>query len=109
MCRNPEDPTTVPFGFVLDAATPRQRFALKGRHWFAVYELIFELFDDGPDHTRVTAQSWAAFPGIAGKAYRALVIGTGGHRIVVRSMLKNIAAKASSRKATHRGVGGRIS
>ena len=33
-------------------------------------------------------------PGVAGKVYRALVIGSGGHRIVVRRMLKRIAAEA---------------
>ena len=34
-------------------------------------------------------------PGLRGKVYRALVIGSGGHRIVVRRMLRRIAARAS--------------
>jgi hypothetical protein len=38
------------------------------------------------------ALTFAAFPGVHGKAYRALVIGSGGHRIVVRRMLKRVAA-----------------
>jgi hypothetical protein len=46
--------------------------------------------------TRVTAQTWAAFPGIRGRLYRAMVIGSGGHRVVVRRMLRNIAAQADS-------------
>ena len=96
MCRNPSDPTTVPFGFVLDAATPPERLALKGRHPFAVYKLIFELDPCPGGGTRVTAQTWAAFPGIRGTLYRAIVIGSGGHRIVVRRMLRNIAAQADS-------------
>jgi hypothetical protein len=95
MCRNPEDPTTVPFGFTLDVAEPCERFALKGHHWFSVYKLIF-LLSDADGGTRVTAQTWADFPGLKGKAYRALVIGSGGHRIVVRRMLKRIAAQAAS-------------
>lgn len=95
MCRDPADPTTVPFGFVLEAATPPERLALRGRHWFAVYTLIFEL-DPRPSGTRVTAQTWAAFPGIRGTLYRAMVIGSGGHRIVVRRMLRNIAAQSDS-------------
>ena len=95
MCSDPDDPSTVPFGFTLDVAEPGERLALKGRHWFAVYKLIFLLSEAG-DGTRVAAQTWAAFPGIQGTIYRALVIGSGGHRIVARRMLKRIAAQASS-------------
>ncbi len=96
MCRDPANPTTVPRGFVLDEAVPTDRFALKGRHFFARYRLIFLLSDiaDEPDQTRLTAQTWAAFPGIKGRIYRGLVIGSGGHLIVCRLMLKRIAALA---------------
>ena len=93
MCRDPNDPTTVPIGFALDEATPTERFALKGRHPFSVYKLVFELADEGRGHTHLRALTWAAFPGVACKVYRALVIGSGGHRIVVRRMLKSIAAE----------------
>lgn len=95
MCSDPADPSTVPFGFTLDVAEPGERFALKGHHWFSVYKLIF-LLSDADGGTRVAAQTWAAFPGLKGKVYRALVIGSGGHRIVVRRMLKRIAAQAAS-------------
>ncbi|WP_179466345.1 hypothetical protein [Mycolicibacterium vinylchloridicum] len=96
ICTNPADPATVPFGFVLDAAEEPDRLACKGRHWFSVYRLIFLLSDDAEGGTRVVAQTWAAFPGLRGKLYRALVIGSGGHRIVVRKMLRRIAAQAIS-------------
>jgi hypothetical protein len=94
-CREPNDPSTVrgPF-FWLDDAAPRKHLALNGQHPFSVYKLVFELADEGPDRTRLTAHTWAAFPGILGKAYRALVIGTGGHRVAVRRMLRRIAADA---------------
>ena len=59
-----------------------------------MYQLVFELADDGPRRTRLRAVTWADFPGVKGKVYRALVIGTGGHRVVVRLMLKRIAAAA---------------
>jgi hypothetical protein len=101
ICSNPADPETVPFGFALDVAEQPDRFALKGRHWFAVYKLIFLLSDDPAGGTRVVAQTWADFPGIKGKIYRALVIGSGGHRVVVRIMLRHIAAQAIS-DPTHR-------
>jgi hypothetical protein len=96
ICSNPADPETVPFGFVLDVAEQPDRFACKGRHWFSVYKLIFLLSDDPAGGTRVVAQTWAAFPGIKGMIYRALVIGSGGHRVVVRIMLRRIAAQAIS-------------
>ncbi|MGH3958423.1 hypothetical protein [Mycobacterium sp.] len=95
MCRDPHDPSTAPTGFVLDEARPLVRFALKGRHPFAVYRWAFELDSDGPDRTRVRSQTWAAFPGLHGKIYRALVIGTGGHRVAVRWTLKRIAARSA--------------
>jgi hypothetical protein len=91
MCRDPHDPSTVPIGFVLDEARQPERFALKGRHLFAVYRWVFELDADQGDRTRVRAITWAAFPGMHGKIYRALVIGTGAHRVVTRATLKRIA------------------
>ncbi|HZQ33128.1 MAG TPA: hypothetical protein VFB19_15505 [Mycobacterium sp.] len=94
MCRNPNDPSTVPFGFVLDETAAPEKFALKGRHPFAIYRWVFELDDDGPQRTRVRALTWAAFPGLKGTLYRALVIGTGGHRVAVRMTLRRIACAA---------------
>jgi hypothetical protein len=105
ICRDPHDPSTVPIGFVLDEAQPSERFALKGRHPFAVYRWVFELdpeLETAPDdtaNTRVRALTWAEFPGIHGKIYRALVIGTGGHRVAVRWTLKRIAATALAERA----------
>jgi hypothetical protein len=102
MCRDPHDPSSVPLGFVLDEARPCDRLALKGRHPFAVYRLVFELDSEpgSPRRTRLRAQTWAHFPGLHGKLYRALVIGTGGHRIAVRRMLNRIAAAARTRGAS---------
>jgi hypothetical protein len=92
LCRDPNDPSTVPVGFVLAEATPPVRLALKGRHPFAIYRWVFELDAEGPQRTQVRSQTWAAFPGLHGKIYRALVIGSGAHRVVVRRTLKRIAA-----------------
>jgi hypothetical protein len=96
---NPEDPSTVPPGFVLDEARPPERFALKGRHPFAVYRWAFELDAETPQRTRIRSATWAAFPGLHGKTYRALVIRSGLHRIVVRAMLKRIAARVFAERA----------
>lgn len=94
MCRDPHDPSTVPTGFVLAEARAPERLALKGRHPFAVYRWVFELDDQPAGRTRVRAATWAAFPGIHGRIYRSLVIGTGGHRVAVRWTLKRVAAEA---------------
>lgn len=67
---------------------------MQGRHPFAIYRWVFELDADAPGRTRVRSATWAAFPGIHGKIYRALVIGTGGHRVAVQWTLKRIAAAA---------------
>lgn len=88
---------TMP-GFVVEEACPPSRLALAGRHRFSRYSLVFELDDRGRDGTRVRALSWAAFPGVAGRAYRSLVIGSGAHRVIVRRLLRAIEAHAISRK-----------
>jgi hypothetical protein len=100
LCHDPNDPSSVPPGFVLDEARPPERFAIKGRHLFALYRWTFELDDEGPQRTRVRSATWANFPGLHGKIYRALVIGTGGHRVAVRLTLKRIAAQVFAERAT---------
>jgi hypothetical protein len=99
ICRDPHDPSTVPTGFVLDGARRPERFALRGRHPFAIYRWVFELEDDQAGRTRLRASTWAAFPHLHGKAYRALVIGTGGHRVAVRWVLKRVAATVLAGRA----------
>jgi hypothetical protein len=77
MCRDPNDPSTVRTDFfALDEATPPKRLALRGQHPFSVYKLVLEVTDEGPQRTRLHALTWADFPGLSRKAYRALVIGT---------------------------------
>lgn len=104
MCRDPDDAMTVPVGFVLDEARAPARLALKGRHWFAVYRWVFELDELDAARTRLRAATWAAFPGIHGKAYRALVIGSGAHRVVVRRTLKRVAAAVLDGRAQTGGT-----
>ncbi|MFF2553375.1 hypothetical protein ACFVUS_20420 [Nocardia sp. NPDC058058] len=95
-CENPNDLSTLPRGFTLDAADPPNRLAAVGHHPFSRYALTFTLTEETPTRTRLTAETRAVFPGPHGRIYKALVIGTGGHRLVVRNMLKRIAAAASA-------------
>jgi hypothetical protein len=39
----------------------------------------------------VSAQTRAAFRGVLGRIYRAAVIGSGGHRLVTRRLLRQVA------------------
>ena len=83
-------------GFAVAERVAPEKLALRGRHWFSKYELVFLLDDDGPSRTILRAQTWAEFPGLHGTVYRALVIGSGGHRFIVRRMLVRIAARATA-------------
>jgi hypothetical protein len=84
---------TIP-GFRVAAALPGAKLTLRGRHRFSSYALNFRLdrLDDG--RTRLRAESRAAFPGLAGGAYRMLVVGTGGHGIAVRRLLSDVKRRA---------------
>ena len=80
-------------GFAVRAADPGRRLVLAGRHRFSSYTLTFVL-DERGDGTRLGARTHAGFPGLHGAAYRAAVIGSGAHRILVRRWLRQIARAA---------------
>ncbi|WP_018602305.1 hypothetical protein [Mycobacterium sp. 155] len=96
LCGSPTDPR-APLGFRIAERRPPERLVLAGRHPFSIYEWVFELDVLAPNRTRVRSQTWAAFPRLHGKIYRALVIGSGGHRVIVRWMLNRIADQARPR------------
>jgi hypothetical protein len=85
---------TLP-GFAVARCEAPRALRLAGRHRFARYELAFfvDALEDGG--CRVRARTSASFPGLRGRAYRALVIGTGCHVLVVRRLLG-----ATRRRAT---------
>jgi hypothetical protein len=87
----PEDSLT---GFTVAEALPPRRLELRGRHRFSNYALIFELDATSAESCRLSAQTWAAFPGRSGRVYRAIVIGSGGHRLLLRRLLRRIARRA---------------
>jgi hypothetical protein len=82
-------------GFAVSAEVPGQRLDLSGRHRFSTYLLRFELEDGPRGGTTVRALTFAVFPGVRGRVYRALVIGTPGHRIAVRRMLTTIRSRST--------------
>jgi hypothetical protein len=80
-------------GFAIASSSAPERIALVGHHRFARYELALELHETG-DGVEVCARTSAEFPGAAGRLYHALVIGTGGHSVAVRAMLRQIRRAA---------------
>jgi hypothetical protein len=84
---------TVP-GFAVAEIEPPRLLTLHGRHRFSEYELRFELEQPSNERTRLRAITSANFPGAKGRLYRALVIGTRGHRVAVRHILGSIARRA---------------
>jgi len=65
---------------------PGRQLALRGRRRFSSYALTFVL-----DRDRLCAHRHAAVPGILGRLFHAAVIGTGGHRLVTRCLLRQVA------------------
>ena len=85
--------STIP-GFRVVTATPPAELVLQGRHRFSSYALTFRLDDAGSQRSQLRAETRAAFPGIAGRIYRQLVIGTGGHAVGVRRLLAGVRRRA---------------
>ncbi len=81
-------------GFRVDAADPSRRLDLVGSHRFSRYALSFRLDRLAPELTRVRAETRAEFPGLRGRAYRALVIGTRAHVLATRRILDAVRRRA---------------
>jgi hypothetical protein len=84
--------STVP-GFHVAALTPERLLVLRGSHHFSDYALVFRLEPLGGVRTRLVAETRADFPGVKGRAYRALVIGTRMHVLAVRRVLGGVAKR----------------
>jgi hypothetical protein len=88
-------------GFHVAELIPGRRLVLAGSHHFSDYELVFSLEPAAGERTRVVAETRAEFPGLKGRVYRALVIGTRMHVLVTRRVLRSVARRAEA----GRGVG----
>ncbi len=89
--------STVP-GFIVARVIEPAVLALEGRHRFSRYGLLFSLEPTRDERTLLRAETRADFPGLSGRAYRALVIGTRGHVLVVKRLL-GIVRKRAERAA----------
>jgi hypothetical protein len=89
-------------GFRVDRATPPRELILGGAHRFARYELAFGIEELGGGRSRLRAETRAEFPPPWGPPYRARVIGSRGHALVVNLLLRAVAGRAE-----RQGRGGR--
>ncbi len=77
-------------GFRVTLSQQPKELMLEGQHRFSKYALRF-LIDATPDsNSHLLAQSYASFPGLSGRVYRLLVIGSRGHVFAVRYLLKAV-------------------
>jgi hypothetical protein len=84
---------TLP-GFVVSRAIAPVMLALLGEHRFSRYAIVFRIDLLPGQRSRVRLETRAQFDGPRGKLYKAGVIGTGGHAIVVRRLLRSIKRRA---------------
>ena len=83
-------PETI-VGFRVARAEQPSLIVLAGEHRFARYSLTLRIEPLGSgDASRLTAETRASFPRARGHVYKRIVIGTGGHVIVVMRMLRSI-------------------
>lgn len=89
----PERVGSTLLGFEVVRSTPAE-WALEGRHRFSRYGLTFRAEPAGAGASRLSAETHAEFPGAAGRVYRGLVIGTRGHVVAVRRLLRAAKRRA---------------
>ncbi|MGY1709913.1 hypothetical protein ACI8AC_10425 [Geodermatophilus sp. SYSU D00758] len=92
--------STVP-GFRVVTAQPPRLLVVAGRHRYARYGIVARVEPRGSG-SRLGLETRAAFPGRRGAAYRLAVIGTGGHAVVTRRLLRRVA-HAAERAAVRGG------
>lgn len=76
-------------GFRVVEVQSERSVTLAGHHRFSRYALIFDLEGD-----TLCATTRAEFPGLHGRAYSTVVIGSGGHVVVVKRILEAVKRRA---------------
>jgi hypothetical protein len=81
-------------GFLVARVIEPAVLAMEGQHRFSRYGLIFSLEPTKDERTLLRAETRADFPGFKGSVYKALVIGSRGHVVVVSRLLGSIKKRA---------------
>ena len=93
-------------GFRTARVQPEAELALEGEHRFSRYALIFRIHPASGGGSSLRAETRAEFPKARGRVYKALVIGTRGHVVVVRRLLRSVKVRAERSQAGARPVDG---
>ena len=88
---------TLP-GFVVTRSIAPVMLVLVGEQRISRYALVFRIDLLPGQRCRVRAETRAMFPGGKGRVYKGAVIGTRGHVVVVRSLLKSLKKRAERRE-----------
>jgi hypothetical protein len=81
-------------GFIVTRVIEPAVLALEGQHRFSRYGLIFRLEPTRDERTLLRAETRAQFPGIKGRIYKLVVIGTRLHVVAVNRMLRGVRRRA---------------
>ena len=87
-------------GFAVCEVVAPVTYALAGQHRFATYQLVFRIDQRGPGSSRLTAETFAAFPGSGGRLYRMFLMDAKLHAFVMWVMVRRIRRRAE--RATRR-------
>jgi hypothetical protein len=82
-------------GFAVVESDPPHAIVLAGRHRFSTYRLVFRVDPEGGT-SRLRALTYAEFPGLRGRAYRASLMLSTGHARATRGMLRSVARRAEA-------------
>ncbi len=82
-------------GFRIVTFAPTTQLTLAGEDRFSRYRLGFSLESATTDQTTLAATTSAAFPGLHGRLFRFLVVGSGAHALVTRRLLKTVGRSAA--------------
>lgn len=91
---------TLP-GFTVTRAIAPVMLALTGEHRFAKYAVVFRIDLLPGQRSRVRLETRAQFTPGKGRIYKAAVIGTHGHVLVVNRMLRSIKRRAERSATGH--------
>ena len=79
---------------VREAIAPN-RLHLTGSHRFSDYSLVWKISEQDSGQSELSATTRARFPGLHGRAYKAMVIDSGAHARITRRMLTGVGRRAT--------------
>jgi hypothetical protein len=81
-------------GLAVCEVVPASTYALAGRHRFARYQLVFRIGERHDGRSRLTAETFASFPGTSGRLYRTLLLDAKSHAMVMWITLRLLRRRA---------------